>query len=482
MFRIIIFLHLICALVFADKSRIWTEGKPAFSSVPTVNLPDFSALVEALEDSVVNIYTTQIRTQGEFGDPQFRDLFEFFFDRHLPTQPQRKAQSLGTGFLISKDGYILTNYHVVKNSDVILVKFAKTDTLGSSGKPAKLVGRDPEMDLALLKIDVKNDLKFVALGDSAKVRTGEWVIAMGNPFGLGQTVTKGIITAQHRELGLSNFENYIQTDASINPGNSGGPLFNLNGEVIGINTAILAGGAQGVGFAIPINMVKEVLPQLVTNGQVSRGFIGVASQPLTEELKKELKFPIDREGVLLASVEAGLPADNAGLKPGDIVVMFNGMQTDTPSNLLKAVGRTAVGKTVTMDIFRQGTFKTLNITLIERTQQEKLLGQEKLFGKREKVEEEKIETYLGMRIVKNNSALKVKYNLSTAVGVLVIKVEPDSAAYDAGIESGDIIDSLNGERVDSLNDIKIQIKRSKNSCILRVRRGMGYFFTSVRKN
>jgi len=469
----IIFLSLFFLAVSAFGQKIWTDGKQSSSGIPTVNLPDFSALSEALADTVVNIYTTQIKIKPRFHDPQMRDLLKFFF------KEQPKGQSLGSGVIISKEGYILTNYHVVKNADVIRVKPAKAKRFGNKGYAAKLIGRDPELDIALLKIDVKKKIKFAPLGDSVKTKIGEWVVAMGNPLGLGQAVTKGIITAKHRVIGSGAYDNYLQTDAPINQGNSGGPLFNLKGEVVGINTIIIP-KAQSIGFAIPVNMIKDILPQLVKKGMVSRGFIGVGPQPLTIELKQGLGFPEDQDGVLVQSVEDGLPADKAGIKPGDIITKFNNQNVDTRSKLLQVVGKAPVGKTVNIEVFRKGKTKKLKIVLVERTEHEKLIGREKLYGKKGKIINVKSQRILGMQIVKNSKQLKYRYNLPISNGLLVLDVEEDSPAYEAGIERGDIIDSMNGKTVNLVSDIKKYIRRSPRSQIMKVRRGMESFFTSIR--
>lgn len=482
----IFFIVILFAGLSFSAEKIWSEGENLVK-VPTVNLPDFSALSEAVKDSVVNIYTTQIAPRERFMDPQAQDLFEFFFGGQMQPMPQEKGpqpQSLGTGFIISQKGYILTNYHVVKDAQNIRVQFA-TDKMSSKGISAKLIGRDPELDIALLKVDEVRGLRAISLGDSDALKIGEWVVAIGNPFGLGITVSKGIISAKHRNLNIGGYENYLQTDASINPGNSGGPLFNMKGEVIGINTMIIA-GAQGIGFAIPINMVKDFIPQLLEKGKVNRGFLGVVSAPLTSETKEELSFPADTEGVLIANVDQGTPAAKAGLKSWDILTKFNEISVENPMDLSIAVAKVPVGKKVPVEVFRKGKTFTVTVTLAERPEKEGLYGMEKLHGegskKNEGVGDKKVDKIFGLSLTNNSAVFRQKYNLPTSDGVLVLRAERGSKGVLAGIQPGDIIDSINGEVVSNVKDLSKYIEGSKrNSFILRVRRGVGYFFTSIKK-
>ena len=287
----------------------------------------FAELVKEARPSVVNISTVKfIKGKGErepltpFGpqDP-FKDFFDRFFKDQMPKE--FKQQSLGTGFIIDKDGFILTNNHVVEKTDEIKVRLSDDKEY-----IAQIIGRDPKTDLALIKIEPENSLTPLPMGDSDKLEVGEWVIAIGNPFGLGNTVTAGIVSAKYRQIGMGTYENFIQTDASINPGNSGGPLLNIKGEVIGINTAIFSrtGGSVGIGFAIPVNMAKELLPQL-KKGKVVRGWLGVMIQTITPELKDKLDLK-NEKGALVADVTSGGPADTAGIKRGDVIVMFDGKE------------------------------------------------------------------------------------------------------------------------------------------------------------
>lgn len=324
----------------------------------------FADLVEKVKPAVVNISTeTTVRIPGNpfrhFFGPDEEGPFGDFFKRFFGDIPDRelKQQSLGSGFIIDKDGYIITNNHVVEGADEIKVKLADKREF-----KAKVVGRDPKTDLALIKISsIFKDLPTLPLGDSDKIRVGDWVLAIGNPFGLEHTVTQGIISATGRVIGSGPYDNFLQTDAPINPGNSGGPLINLKGEVIGINTAIIASG-QGIGFAIPSNMAKTVITQLKEKGKVIRGWIGVSIQTLTPELAQSFGLKETR-GALVADVVPGGPADKAGLKRGDIIISFDGKEINEMSELPKIVAETPIGKTVNVKIIRNGKEKILKMTI-----------------------------------------------------------------------------------------------------------------------
>jgi len=324
-------------------------------------VPDFVELTKKLKPSVVNISTAKTvspqrntqRPRNPLGQDPFDDFFNRFFD--VP-QHSFKQRSLGSGFIISNDGYILTNNHVVGGADEIKVKL-------SDGREFKATvkGTDEKLDLAVLKIEVKGALPVAELGDSDAIQVGEWVMAIGNPFGLSQTVTAGIVSATGRVIGSGPYDDYIQTDASINPGNSGGPLFNTQGKVVGINTAIIQGG-QGIGFAIPINMAKAVVPQLEEMGKVTRGWLGVAIQPVTPELAKS--FGVEGEkGALVADVTKESPADKAGLKSGDIIMEFDGKQILEMNSLPRFVAATPVGKKVKLKFLRNGKPEEAAVTI-----------------------------------------------------------------------------------------------------------------------
>ena len=312
----------------------------------------FADLAEKLMPSVVYISTTQtIKTSGRqfpFEFPPGSPFGEMFKDFDRDRQTERKASALGSGFIIEENGTVITNNHVIKGAENILVK------IGSKEYKAKVIGADPYMDIAVLKMETNDKFKAVKFGDSDKARVGDWVVAIGNPFGLGGTVTSGIISARNRDINLTRYDDFIQTDASINQGNSGGPLFNLKGEVIGINTAIIApgqSGSIGIGFAIPANAASNVIDQLIDYGETRRGWLGVRIQEVTKEIAEveKLKKP---EGALIASVGEGSPADRAGIKAGDIILEFDGKKIDTMRTLPKVVANTKVGKSVQLKIWR----------------------------------------------------------------------------------------------------------------------------------
>ncbi len=333
-----------------------------FSSIQAKAVPNsFADLAEKLMPSVVNISTTQtVKTttnQFPFQFPPGSPFGEMFKDFERPTE--RKASSLGSGFIIKEEGIVITNNHVIANAEDILIR------VGDKEYNAEVIGADPYMDLAVLKMKTKDKFKPVSFGDSNKARVGDWVVAIGNPFGLGGTVTSGIISARNRQIGLTRYEDFIQTDASINQGNSGGPLFNLKGEVIGVNTAIIApgqSGSIGIGFAIPANAASNVIDQLIKFGETKRGWLGVRIQEVTKEIAEveKLKKP---EGALVASVGQGSPAEKAGIKAGDIILEFDGKKINTMKKLPNVVASTEVGKSVELKIWRNKKLISKRLTL-----------------------------------------------------------------------------------------------------------------------
>jgi serine protease Do len=333
-----------------------------FSSIQAKAVPSsFADLAEKLMPSVVNISTTQtVRTttnQFPFQFPPGSPFGEMFKDFERPTE--RKASSLGSGFIIKEEGIVITNNHVIANAEDILIR------VGDKEYNAEVIGADPYMDLAVLKMKTKDKFKPVRFGDSNRARVGDWVVAIGNPFGLGGTVTSGIISARNRQIGLTRYEDFIQTDASINQGNSGGPLFNLKGEVIGVNTAIIApgqSGSIGIGFAIPANAASNVIDQLIKFGETKRGWLGVRIQEVTKEIAdvEKLKKP---EGALVASVGQNSPAEKAGIKAGDIILEFDGKKINTMKKLPNVVASTEVGKSVELKIWRNKKLISKRLTL-----------------------------------------------------------------------------------------------------------------------
>ena len=330
------------------------------NSLVAKSVPDsFADLAEKLMPSVVNISTTQtIKTSANpfpFQFPPGSPFEEMFKDYNQPKE--RKASSLGSGFIINKNGTVITNNHVINNADDIVVK------VGDKEYKAKIIGADPYADVAVLKIDSKDVFKPVKFGNSDRARVGDWVIAIGNPFGLGGTVTSGIISARNRDINLTRYDDFIQTDASINQGNSGGPLFNLNGDVIGVNTAIIGqGGSVGIGFAIPANAASDVVDQLIKYGETRRGWLGVRIQEVTKEIA-DVEGLKNTQGALVASVGEKSPADKAGLEAGDIILKFDGKKIDTMRTLPKLVSRTEVGKTVELEIWRNKKVLTKKLKL-----------------------------------------------------------------------------------------------------------------------
>ncbi len=344
--------HIFLVLIFFNISSYLT-AKPVPNS--------FADLAEKLMPSVVNISTTQtVKTssnQFPFQFPPGSPFEEMFKDFQRPTE--RKASSLGSGFIIKETGIVITNNHVIANADDILVK------VNSKEYKADVIGADPYMDIAVLRMKTSDKFNTVKFGDSDKARVGDWVVAIGNPFGLGGTVTSGIVSARNRDIGMTRYDDFIQTDASINQGNSGGPLFNLSGEVVGINTAIIApgqSGSIGIGFAIPSNAASKVIDQLISYGETRRGWLGVRIQEVTKEIAEAVELK-KAEGALIASVGEKSPADKAGIKAGDIVLEFDGKKIDTMRTLPRVVANTKVGKDVVVKIWRNKKLISKNLKL-----------------------------------------------------------------------------------------------------------------------
>tara|TARA_Y100000590_G_scaffold356622_1_gene410946 strand:- start:12570 stop:14042 length:1473 start_codon:yes stop_codon:yes gene_type:complete len=399
----------------------------------------FSDLADELLPGVVNISTTQLiedkynnRPEFQFppGSP-FEDMFRDFFERDRNTPRQRKATSLGSGFVIDGDGYIVTNNHVIGEADQIEVVFQDETKL-----KAKLVGKDPKVDIALLKVEPKKKLKVLKWGDSTKSKVGDWVLAIGNPFGLGGTVTAGIISAKSRDIQMGQYDSFIQTDASINKGNSGGPMFNMDGEVIGINSAIFSpsGGSVGIGFAIPSTMAVNVIEQLKNFGKTSRGWLGVRIQLVTDEIAEAYGLDTPK-GALVASVETNSPAFNAGVKPGDIILKFDEKDIKKDRDLPKIVAATKVGKNVSLEIWRTNRIINLKVRL----------GELETFEKKNKASIDKKKSpnkieKLGIQLTELTQNFRNRYNISKDVrGVAILNVERNSIAYERGLRSGDVI-------------------------------------------
>ncbi|MDO8475533.1 MAG: Do family serine endopeptidase, partial [Candidatus Rokubacteria bacterium] len=336
---------------------LWTEQSAVTAAAPTVQAPDWVKIGRELKPAVVNVSAKRSETatpemQGPSGE---ETPFDRYFKDFFGSRPRRHARSMGSGFIINQNGYIVTNNHVVEGATQVQVKLSDGREL-----PAKVVGRDSKTDIALLKVEA-NGLNVIPLGDSSASQVGEPVMAIGNPFGLEQTVTTGIVSATGRAIGTGPYDDFIQTDASINPGNSGGPLINARGQAIGINTAIFSqsGGSVGIGFAIPMTLAKSVVSQLADSGKVTRGWLGVGIQPVTPDLAKSFGRA-ETTGVLVSSVSEGSPAERAGLKSGDIITEYDGRKVERASDLPRAVAGTPVGREVRLSVIRDGKPVTLS--------------------------------------------------------------------------------------------------------------------------
>jgi serine protease Do len=435
-------------------------------------LPDFVELAKKMRPVVVNISTTQVsegRGQPEFGNPfgeddPFNDFWKRFFGGPVPRGPQRQ-RSLGSGFIIDADGSILTNNHVVENAQKIVVKLSDEQEY-----EAKVVGRDAKTDIAVIKINTKNGLTAAGLGDSDNLEVGEWVMAIGNPFGLDSTVTSGIVSAKGRHIGQGPYDNFIQTDASINPGNSGGPLINLRGEVVGINTAIFSrsGGNIGIGFAIPINLVKELLPQLRGKGKVTRGYLGVLIQKVTPEIAESLGMDKGR-GALVANVSKDGPAEKAGVKVGDVIIEFDGKEIKDSGDLPIIVARTPVDRKVRMKVLRDKKELQLTVSVGE------LKDEEVVASAPEKGE-------LGMTVQRLTPQIAESLGLEKTEGVVVSAVDPGSAADEAGIRRGDVILEVDRKTIRTIDEYKKAVAgiRKGKGVLLLVRRGESTLFLALK--
>ena len=464
-------LRAIAVLLFLVTAG-FPQHAPAQTSAIVPGAPgSFSDLVAKVRDSVVNISTVKIvqgrnlhmfRGPMEENDP-FQDFFERFFRDQIPKEYRQK--SLGSGFIIDEEGFILTNNHVVEKTDEIKV------VLSDGGEyDAEIVGRDPKTDLALIKIEADGPLSALPLGDSDALDVGDWVVAIGNPFGLESTVTAGIVSAKYRRIGTDAYANFIQTDASINPGNSGGPLLNTKGEVVGINSAIFSrtGGSIGIGFAVPVNLAKELLPQL-KEGEVVRGWLGVMIQQITPELREKLDLK-DQHGALVADVSPGGPADKAGIERGDVIVAFDGKAVKEMNELPLLVGSTSVGKKVKVGVIRDGREKTIEVKL-GRLEEAAAVS----------APEEETRMDLGMVVEEISPENSRRYNLDRDEGLVVVRVESNSPAGEAGVRPGDLILEIDRKPVRSLSDYREMISgfEEGDTILFLVRRGGNTLYLTV---
>jgi serine protease Do len=436
----------------ASRAPLWTE-QPAAQSA-TTQAPDWVRLSKEAKPAVVNISAKRNaegpatpELNGRRGDRSPEDFFRRFFEE----TPRRPVRASGSGFVLSPDGYIVTNNHVVEDATEIQVKLADGRELA-----AKVVGRDPKTDLALLKVEATG-LPVIPLGDSAALQVGEPVMAIGNPFGLEQTVTTGIVSATGRVIGSGPYDNFIQTDASINPGNSGGPLINGRGEVVGINTAIFSqsGGSVGIGFAVPSSLAKAVISQLAERGTVERGWLGVSIQPMTRELAKGFKRS-DASGALVSAVIEGSPAEKAGVKAGDVIVEFDGKKVAKSEDLPRLVADVHVGNEVPMVVVREG--KDVRLTAkIARLVEEAPARIAATEGKGP----------LGLSVQPVTPPVARELGLKVREGVLVRDVVEGGRAYEAGIRAGDVIVEIDRQPVRTVEDLKIRVdKQTKGEPIV----------------
>lgn len=428
----------------------------------------FIEISKAKRPAVVNISTTQVlkqvirrprrRMPGGEQDP-WREFFERFFEG-IPEQ--RTRHSLGSGIIYDKEGYIITNNHVVERASEIKVKLHD-----GSEYDAKVIGTDPKTDLALIKIEADKPLPTLTLGDSDALQVGEWVIAIGNPFGLEHTVTVGVVSAKGRVIGTGPYDDFIQTDASINPGNSGGPLLNTSGEVVGVNTAIVAAG-QGIGFATPSNIARRVIEDLRTKGSVVRGWLGVVIQRMSPDLAKSFGLE-ENTGALVAEIVEDSPAQKAGIKRGDVIIKFNGAEIKTMDVLPRRVAATRPGKKATVTILRDGKKKSLKVTI--GTLEEKKIAKARF------TEEE-----LGITVQEITRELAEHFDLETREGVIVSDVDRSGPAWEGGIRRGDIVLEVNRQTIKTMKDYRQALKKyaGKGTVLLLVRRGGNTLYVAIK--
>ncbi|MDB2415267.1 DegQ family serine endoprotease [Rickettsiales bacterium] len=457
------------ALILLSISIIFNSTTFARSSTQS-----FAPLVERLMPAVVNVSTTQKSIAGtdiskmlprDFppGSPfeGLPELFEKFYNKR-EIGPGRKATSLGSGFVIDPEGYIVTNNHVIENAEEITVTFHDDRKYN-----AKVVGTDPKTDIALLKIDTDEELTYVKWGNSDDARVGDWVIAIGNPFGLGGSVSAGIISARARDINMGPFDDFIQTDAAINKGNSGGPLFDSKGQVIGVNSAIFSpsGGNVGIAFSVPERLVTPVIKQLKEHGRTFRGWLGVKIQTVTEDIAESLGLKKEI-GALVLEVTTGSPADKGGIIPGDIILSFDGHEVSSMRKLPRIVAETDVGKAVKITVWRNSKEIPLTVKVAQLDEEDdKKYSQENQDNEKESKEVEIIgQSILDMQLANISSEVKKRYNLDNSItGVAIIGVKKDGSAAKKGLRAGDIIISVNQEKVSHLSDLQQAIEKAKKA-------------------
>ncbi|MCP4766003.1 MAG: DegQ family serine endoprotease [Gammaproteobacteria bacterium] len=442
-------------------------------------LPDFVTIVDSAKDSVVNISTrmkAKTSSSKEYDLPElpegspFGELFEKFFEHDEQERRGREAQSLGSGFIISEDGYILTNHHVIAGADEVIVRMSNRKEY-----LAKIIGSDEASDIAVIKVEADDDLPVLTFGDSDELKVGEWVLAIGSPFGFDHSVTAGIVSAKGRSLPSDNYVPFIQTDVAINPGNSGGPLFNLDGEVIGINSQIYSrtGGFMGLSFAIPIEMAVDVASQIKETGSVSRGWLGVLIQEVTRELAESFGME-NPHGALVAKVLADSPADAAGLQVGDVIVEFNGKQVMRSSGLPPLVGRAKVGAEAQVTVIRDKKERKIGVTIAELPT---TITQAAYTPEGDEIMED---TALGMKVEELSSDARKRLKIKG--GVQVVDVDQSGPASEAGIQKGDVIVMIDNKAIESIDEFEAVTDglQSGKSVALLVQRRAGPVFLAIR--
>lgn len=468
---LVLFVSVVCSgQADARSQALWSERKS--SARPLAQVPNFSELAASVVPAVVSIQVEQAVKPGADPNDPFSTYLHRFFGGEVPREFHNRG--IGTGFVIRSDGLILTNYHVVEGADSIEVTFGLAD--GSERKlEAEVLGKAPNYDVALIKTLKNANVPVAFLGDSDGMRIGDWVMAVGNPFGLTHSVSVGIISAKDRReiapSGRQGLYDFIQTDASINPGNSGGPLINMRGEVIGINTAINAAGA-GIGFAIPMNMVKRMLPDLKKKGRYSRSWIGIKIQPLTDDLAKSYgrESPV---GALVSEVVSSSPAEQAGLKEGDVIILFDGKVVRNSSDLPLYASMAGIGKRVELKLWRDGREHIKYVVLEEFPTQAPAAANETSSARGQ----------LGLTVADITPPLRRQFGLDARRGIVVREIEPGSIAARHGVRAGDLIVSLNGAKMQRARQFADAVGETPSGGLLRLKisRENGQFYLAIRK-
>ncbi|MDT8272314.1 MAG: DegQ family serine endoprotease [Desulfomonilia bacterium] len=437
-----------------EAGTFWKEASTASES--QVLMPSLKNLARAVTPTVVNIRTTKSVTSSDLSrrfqsPPGGKDWFDEFFRRYFDSlpDPEDSPRSLGSGFIITRDGYVLTNNHVISNADEIIVTLSDEEEF-----EAKIVGRDDTTDIALIRIESdRKNFPEAVLGNSDAIDIGDWVIAIGNPFGFGHTLTHGIVSAKSRVIGAGLYDNFIQTDAAINPGNSGGPLLNMQGQVVGINTAIVAAG-QGIGFAIPINMAKEILSELRDTGEVSRGWLGVAIQDLTPELARAVGLE-DPRGAMVTAVYPDDPADRAGVKAGDVILKINHQDIKDPRALTRIIGALKPESEIIILVWRDEKAIELKTTL-QRRDEEHIASLGRIPN-----DAAEIRDRLGLVVKEINPEVQQQYGIEESQGILIVDIDPDSIAANSSIQKMDIIKEIGRIEVGTVKEYLAALEKMK---------------------